>query len=410
MCLGPRGDWFFDFVVAKITGLVILWCISMHAASQPTPKAANNNCAPSYTASTSATHDTTIAPVLDTPTHSPRRTAAPRIGVWGDSHTASGAFINRAMQQWGFDRAQTFPSLIPPLLTTSGTQLALKKYCASQGWKTSFAHQPANKRVKFGPTQSQLSSDTENAYLWLDFRSPRDETRLVSLSLLYSKDSADRSLILGIAIDGDAEQLVDLSASRGPIFQIKPKSTFATLRIRLVVGQINIHGFEPQYNATAQAVLDVLSIPGATAAGWSNDLSVPPAKSPIYDTIIFAYGTNEAMDPNFNDTEYSLSFKQAVSKLRRLYPQAQCLLISPPPSGDMRRNQTHERISRIQAAIGREHQCRVWNWQAALRQAGLIKHQDHLNNAVISPDRTHLTREGYEVSGQLFAQELSWKH
>ena len=64
-----------------------------------------------------------------TPNSIPAYHGVPRIGVWGDSHTASGDFVVSAIQQWGFQSKSVRPSMIQPAMILAGVKTQLKKSC-----------------------------------------------------------------------------------------------------------------------------------------------------------------------------------------------------------------------------------------------------------------------------------------
>lgn len=345
---------------------------------------------------------------------SPAYRGVPRVGVWGDSHTATGDFMYAALQQWGFEKNTIRPGLMQPAMAIPGVRLPLKKSCATAGWRADYAQRAINSEAKLSKTLFLLSSDRQNEYLWFDFRDPNDETRLKWLNIHYTKNEHDRPLILGVTIDNGVEQIFNLSEKSDRYLQIKPATPFATVRIRLAVGQITIHGLEPIYTEAPKALLDIFSTPGATGRLWS-DLDMTPLVTPAYDAVIFAYGTNDGMVAQFDEMSYAKGVRQALEKFRAVHPKAVCVVVGPPERGlasnaEMRPyTQIHQSINRIQSQVAKEQGCVAWDWQQALGGAGSA---NRLMNAVpplLAKDQIHLTQEGYAWSGQAFAKAVHWQ-
>jgi lysophospholipase L1-like esterase len=333
----------------------------------------------------------------------------PRIGVWGDSHTASGEFVDAMMDAWGFPAANVRPSLIEPALGQAGVRLPFAKTCMSGGWKLSFAHRASARHTVFSQTFTLLSSDTPGEVLGIDFRRP-GSGRLKWVNIHYRKADANRALILGISINGAPESLLNLS-SPGQAFQVQANGFLATLRLRLVAGQISINAFEPVYDTTPAAFVDVFSVPGAVAKGWSWP-ALEASASPDYDMVIFQYGTNEAMEEPFDAVGYARTLRQDVGRFRATHSRSQCVLIGPPDRGSTTGNPNksysaiHYVINQIQGRVSHEFHCEFWNWQAAMGSRESIRRWFQATPALAQKDLTHLTAKGYQLSARIFADAI----
>jgi len=345
----------------------------------------------------------------------PQYRSVPKIGVWGDSHTASGDFMFSALQQWGFSKSGMRSGMIQPAMQIPGVRLPIRKSCVSWGWKVFYAQRGMSQGPPFTKTLLQLRSETPNDFLWLDFRAPGEDVRLKWVNIHYAKKEADRALVLGVSVDNGAEQIMNLSDSTEPFLQIKPAAPFATLRIRLIEGQISLHGFAPVYTEAPKILLDIFSTPGAMAKAW-NDMDPSVVGEQNYDVVVFQYGTNEAIDPDYNEDIYSKSFRHSLSKFRKIHPKARCILVGPPERGNVSNGVTrtyarsHQSINRVQSLVGKEMGCVSWNWQGALNGPGSVNQLLAASPPLIKKDLIHLTQEGYETSGQRFAKTISWKY
>ena len=355
-----------------------------------------------------------IEDAADTPNSFPAYHGVPRIGVWGDSHTASGDFVVSAIQQWGFQSKSVRPSMIQPAMILAGVKTQLKKSCISAGWKLQYAHRTSGSVEKLNQTMILLTSENPNEFLWFDFRTPNDDVRLKWLNIYFSKNDIDRSLIVAISVDGGTEQFFNLTSSKTPFLQVMAKEPFATVRIRLVLGQMGIQGLAPVYADAPRTLVDVFSTPGAMAKGW-NDMNASMMGPLDYDTVIFQYGTNEAMDLAYNDATYTKNFRKSLTAFRKMNPSARCIVISPPARGSFSNGvmrpfaKIHHSISQIQAKIAKEIGCAFWNWQAMLMKFGDVNQLMMSSPPLLKQDQVHLTKQGYELSGQQFGKTIHWK-
>lgn len=336
----------------------------------------------------------------------------PRVGVWGDSHTASGHFVDAMLTSWGATPSQVKSTRIAPALGVPGVRLPLNKPCISSGWKLQHAHRATKGQGGFTPTLVHLSSDTPGDALWLDFGGGSANTPLRWLNLRYSKVEAQRVLLLGLSINRGPETIINLTDATPPLFQIQPQGGLRTVRLRLVAGQITIHALEPVYEQSPQWVVDVFSSPGAMAKAWGPAAAVSAPEVP-YDMAIFQYGTNEATDTKFDPDTYANSLRQSLARFRSANARAQCVLVGVPDRANRHAGAgtptglRHLAINQVQAQVSREFQCEFWNWQAAMD--GGIQRWSTATPALAQADWVHLTGKGYELSARTFAQMIRWR-
>ena len=241
----------------------------------------------------------------------------------------------------------------------------------------------------------------------------------------YSRDRSDRTLVLGISVDDGPERVVvpfgnpadPANAARpGRPLRLQALPAMSTVRIRLIAGQVNLEGFAPVYESAPAAVVDVFSVPGATASGWrAVDTQRLKDQAPqAYDLVLFQYGTNEAMGDAFDPDTYARELRQNLAAFVKLNPRARCILIGPPDRGVVaapaskaptpRLALVHKEIGDIQQRVGREQGCAFWNWQAAMGGIGSAPRWLARDPAMMQPDLVHLSTKGYELSGQMFGR------
>ena len=336
------------------------------------------------------------------------------VGVWGDSHTASGDFMFAALQQWGIAKNHVRPGLIQPAFQLSGVRLPIKKFCLSEGWKTFHAQREPTHSAGFTQTLLQLRSETPNDFVWIDFRHPNDNVLLSQLKVHYTSQGAGGPLVIAISVDNQQEHYFRGKTDAPSLLQINSEQPFAMVRLRLVSGQISIQGFAPLYAEPSSVVLDIFSTPGAMAKVWKDN--TPQIVGKPYNVVIFQYGTNEAMTSDFNENKYSKELRRSLSIFKALHPNARCIVIGPPIRGGKSNpektpfNLIHQDINQVQATAAKEQGCQAWNWQASLQSKGNVKNLLSHTPPFIKLDMVHFSKEGYEFSGQMFAKMTPWKN
>lgn len=317
-------------------------------------------------------------------------TRIPRIALWGDSHTSAGVFVDTLMDAWGQSPAtgaRIRSSFIPATMGLAGVRLPVRRYCLGSGWKSRLM---------------QLSSDTPNDILWLDFGSAAQGNALKWINVHFNKTDAQGRLMLAVSINNGAEAMVGLSDRALPYFQVRGDQPIETLRLRLVVGQITLHSLEPAYMQSPNVVLDVFSAPGATASIWSR--SSLQNQSPIpYDMVIFQYGTNEAANQSLDFQAYANHLRQSLKRLREVHAHSRCVLIGAPDRGNGNYSAQHQRVNAVQARLSQDFDCEFWNWQAAMPE-GM---RSWANASLAQPDLIHLTAKGYAQSARTFAKAIA---
>lgn len=335
--------------------------------------------------------------------------AVPRIGLWGDSHTASGHFVDAMLSAWGFGSTRALPASLPPALGLAGVRLPVRSQCLSAGWKLQTAHRANPNQGGFTPSLMHLSTSAPGEALWLDFGDWAAPHRLQSLTLRIAKADPQRALVLGLSVNHAPEALVSLTDPAHNTLQIRPPvGPLTSMRLRLVTGQLTLHAIDLSYQTPPKVLMDVFSTPGALASGWNQPgiRSMPVAR---YDLAIFQYGTNEAIGATFDPQAYTQSLRQSLRRFRAVTGNTRCVLIGPPdrasqPPVNPPYALRHMVISRIQDTLSRESGCQFWNWQTAM--GANIARWASANPPLAQTDWTHLTGAGYAQSARLFAAAM----
>jgi len=186
----------------------------------------------------------------------------------------------------------------------------------------------------------------------------------------------------------------------------------ATVRIRLVSGQVRLHGFRPTYDDAPRVVLDTMSVPGGQLRSWSQvDPRLAPG-GPDYDLILLQYGTNEGAAPAFDAARYAAYLRTHLAQVRAAHPDARCILIGPPDRGvagsrggdPMKYAAIHRSIALAQLRASTEFHCGFWDWQGETGGPGTAVRWSRTQPPFMQPDLTHMTARGYDASGRAFAR------
>jgi lysophospholipase L1-like esterase len=264
---------------------------------------------------------------------------------------------------------------------------------------------------------------------------------LRGLDILYAASPTPTTL--GITIDQLPEQLVNLKLNeRGAIHIRAQGGLVSTLKLRLVKGSLSLEGFVPAYAEQARLYFDTLAIPGATARSWK---LVDPeyfkalGNQTPYDVVLLQYGTNEGNQRPFDPVTYENDLTASLQNLRRIYPNAVCVLLGPTDRGTLiarskntrpRTNtqkdsaqgagapalskellvyaRIHEQISRIQQTVGQQYSCGFWDWQQAMGGPGGSYAWLKQSPPLMARDLIHLTVAGYQASARLFSQQMQF--
>jgi lysophospholipase L1-like esterase len=188
-------------------------------------------------------------------------------------------------------------------------------------------------------------------------------------------------------------------------------------------GDVVLQGFSLVYDEAAPMTIDVFGIPSATVKGWSNaDLSYLKASLPAdaYDAIILEYGTNEGAVDRFEPSRYAAMLGASLRSVRHVFPHSACLLMGPTDRGVrvpakrtgrldlLKYSRIHQQITRIQADVGGDFGCVVWDWQRYMGGNGSIYSWARETPPLAAYDLIHLTPLGYRRTAAALGQSVGW--
>ena len=354
-----------------------------------------------------------------------------RLAVWGDSHIASGVFgeeLQRILGQGGIDSSNSF---IPPYMARRGVRIPVRAFCVGSAWSFSMAY-VSRTTVATGPALAEMRTGAgAGAYLWLDLRTREREPEALRLRMLYRPLAGEAELAVSV---NDGEESVYHLEAASEYDVAAPKEIYfedgdllSTVKIRVLGGEVALQGFFVEKVTEPSLVVDVFGIPGATANGWgvadAQHLSAAFYER-RYDAVILEFGTNEAAG-DFDPVRYAAMLDRALTNMRRVFPDAACVLVGPPDRGAVIRRKRgsrqvasidqllrypriHQRINEIQAEVGATFGCSAFDWQQAMGGPGSAYGWSRAAPPLMSGDLIHMTPNGYRRSAALLARHLGW--
>jgi hypothetical protein len=364
-----------------------------------------------------------------------------RIGIWGDSHMASGVFSGELTKMIAAGGAEVDTAYLPPTMGRSGVRLPIGKYCQATTWHLETAYTSASRGVLSGPSLVTLRSTKKAAFLWLDFRRDGQPSRVVRIRVMYLPTATASTI--GVTVDSSQEQTVVLertpassSDTRTAEIEVVTRAgaPISTLKLRVIAGTMALQGFLLSNSEPRPVTMDVFGLPSATMRGWTqvDALYMKDAlRGTSYDAVILEYGTNEGNASNFDRDKYAASLAGSLENLRAVFPDSACLLIGPTDRGVRIRKPTasrsrrrpakpqpapdllkyarvHHEITEVQGDVGRKYNCASWDWQAFMGGPASMYSWALSTPARAARDLTHLTPAGYRQSADAVARALGW--
>jgi lysophospholipase L1-like esterase len=254
-----------------------------------------------------------------------------RILQYGDSHTASdtGTSAYRRLFQARFgDGGRGFVSIGKPWKTYFQTGIR-------GGMSSEFEPQrlPAHDGVvsgdpDFGLLGVAVQADRPGARAWTRVTVP---TSHVEVAFWQQQSGGSADLFVDGALAG---RIATRAAQPGSgFFGIQLTDAPHDIELRAVGdGDVRVFGMTLD-RARMGVVVDALGINGAqiyTLLRRSEDHFAEQLRHRAPDLVVLAYGTNEALDPKLDPSDYERALVKALARVARAVPDASCLLLGPP--------------------------------------------------------------------------------
>jgi len=178
-------------------------------------------------------------------------------------------------------------------------------------------------------------------------------------------------------------------------------------------GPVRIFGVSMERN-TPGVIVDSLGIPGARAKThlkWDDALYREHLARRRPDLIILAYGTNEAGDAGQPIEIYAADLRKVVSRIRRVVPQASCLLVGPSDRPDKSAGKYFDRprtaqIIATQREVSREYGCGFFDLVSFMGGPLSMLNWCNGDPPLGAQDHVHFTHRGYEALGNVLHDAL----
>lgn len=356
-----------------------------------------------------------------------------RLAFWGDSHIASGVFVDELRRVLGLGGIDTGTAFIPPYMVRRGVRVPVRAFCVGSAWGLSMAY-VSRTEVATGPALAEMrvSGAAEGAHLWLDLRDEQREPEALRLRMLYRPAAGEAEIAVSINEGPEEsyflEPATDYDEPAPKELYFEDGDLLSTVKIRVVSGVVALQGFFVDKVREPSLTVDLFGIPGATANGWA--VADPRHLSAAfyergYDAVVLEFGTNEAAG-DFDPARYAEMLDKALMNMRRVFPDAACLLVGAPdrglvvrrkrgsrrgaPSIDqlLRNARIHEQVNAIQAEVAPTFGCGVWDWQRAMGGPGAAYRWSRMSPPLMSGDLIHLTAPGYRRGAAALARHLGW--
>jgi len=365
-----------------------------------------------------------------------------RIGIWGDSHLAANFFTEELLRQLKAP-AGVSNTLIPATMNRPGVRLPLLRSCVSSQWKYEPNYVGGDSAAAPGPGLANMFAEQPGASLAWDLRKTAQSPGYERVRILYQQ--LDAPLVVGISVDGGAEQEVTLSGAAGPAaLELMADLPISQVKLRLLDGRLRFHGLELLPQGPSSFGMDVFGYPGATVAGWKatdQDYLASWFTRDQYQLVILEFGTNEGNVKPFDLAAYRKTLADSVANMKAVFPSAACVLVGPgdrgvlvPRSANIRKAKTrkereaqakaskkraaqidllqyariHADINRVQAEVAQAAGCSAWSMQDAMGGQGKAYEWARQSPALMAKDLIHFTVPGYQRLAQEFFKDMGW--
>lgn len=218
------------------------------------------------------------------------------------------------------------------------------------------------------------------------------------------------------SVDYRDDNLVFATSENGSALEIGLPFPCEEITIELsTLGAVSIYGLELSGDIIGVAY-HAIGINGATCESY-NRVDDFGAQISVLDPdlIIISLGTNEAFG-RFDQTEFKAQLGRLVNGLKSENPSASLLLVTPAECqrrirrGRKRRSVSYtvnKNIASVSEAIrsfGEANSIAVYDWLEAAGGEGASSHW--LKASLLSRDRVHCSRLGYELSGKMLYDAL----
>lgn len=224
-----------------------------------------------------------------------------------------------------------------------------------------------------------------------------------------------------VHVDGKSHGKVKTAASEiGPGYHaIDVEKGAHTVRITTIGdGEVRVFGAVLEA-AQGGIVVDTLGIDGTRSENhlaWNESLWADNFARRDYDLVTLSYGTNESVDENKDMAKYREDFRTVVTRMQRVLPNADCLVIGPvdfplrDESGLVQERPQLAEIIAIQRELSPELGCGFWDGIAFMGGVGSMQEWVECDPPLARRDWLHFTGRGAARKGQALCDALMYDY
>ncbi len=320
-----------------------------------------------------------------------------RVGTWGDSHSARGPFVNalRTIVQSALGNGGV--GFVPAIRPGQYVDVPGAFACGVGGWSRRAAvGNGAEVPQGLGPRLDLVESKDAASYGWFFASEP-----VSRMLLLFERHPGGGKL--SVSID-DLPAVEVSTAGEGPgavAFDVAEKKHVLRYAPR-GDGVVRLAGVLLE-RAGNGAVVDNLAVSGAAFAAWQRATPTSIGAWTMWlrhDLAILEYGSNEVAAFRFERAAYRAELTASLAAFRAAMPGTPCLLVGPPDRAWAREAERFAIFQGTgwaveeQAALGPEHGCATWSFQAAMGGPGSAVAWRRATPPLMGQDYMHLEKAG----------------
>ena len=336
------------------------------------------------------------------------------VAMLGDSHMAADLFSGHVRTLLQSHYGEGNGLLLPLGQPHPGIRSAAVTVQASAGWTyRTVMNTPADPRFLLSGSLAE-STGPDQTLLWQTRRRP---LAFGTIELVFQ--TGPQAGEIELVLDGEPAGQFDLSRRDEGLLAIpvQPKaggdgafrSLLLTTRNAKPVVLLQVLVKPP---ASGISVVST-GYPGATFSvldrmdGAGFDQALLQLKP---DVLVLAFGTNEGFDDNLSMPRNQQVLARQVGRFKKLLPQTQLVVISPPVGG--RANSAQEcgwieppklaLVRQAQDNLAKSESLPLWSWAQIMPQSCAGHHWTLDQPRLMADDHIHLTGEGYRRSAEAF--------
>ena len=159
-------------------------------------------------------------------------------------------------------------------------------------------------------------------------------------------------------------------------------------------------------NNNSGIVYSAIGVNGAKASDYLKyPLFFEQLKAIEADLVVISLGTNESFDKQETVTFYT-SLEEMLLSIKKQNPKVEILLTTPPPSLFQKKYPNTFVASYTKAILDFAEKNNYAVWDMYINMGGLYSVNSNAKKGLMSRDKVHYSKQGYELQGELFFAAL----